>query len=178
MRKFRKMFSEYGPLQWQIEHHDFCNQPIRSLVTQCGWTVIFWEYVVCVYTWTVCWVGVGEVLVSDLSTDGLISFISEAQNSNSFTLIINIYDAWFYSCLFMEAWFCCSIGFSLIICMAKWTDMQGIEQASRCAETSFFLIDCDFLQSGVPGETRLSCRGNNQNSHHSDAQVTCCKGLS
>ncbi len=30
-------------------------------------------------------VGVGEFLVSDLSTDGLISCISEAQNSNNFT---------------------------------------------------------------------------------------------
>lgn len=35
-------------------------------------------------------VGVGEFLVSDLSTDGLILCISEAQNSNIFTKIINI----------------------------------------------------------------------------------------
>ncbi len=38
----------------------------------------------CVYEVCVL-VGVGEFLVSDLSTDGLISCISEAQNSNNFT---------------------------------------------------------------------------------------------
>lgn len=68
-------------------------------MTRRGWTEIFRVVegiVVCVYiymkcVYSVCWLVLGEFLVSDLSSDDLILSISEDQTSNSFTLIINVF---------------------------------------------------------------------------------------